>query len=618
MSSNLNIEKIREEIATEVVDYIKECNIKSDKKKKKEAYVIMTFPGSGKTTSAMKAIDEAHYNWIYLAPFHDIIRENLRYSKVKDYDFIHLKGRGQPGVCLAEEYSKYAKMGISIEPFCESRCPLRYDGCPYYETIKRIENSAWSWAGVHSHISTYLQKFLHLSYKEKMMYRHYDVMIIDEFPFQVLFNQVIIQTKDLKELAEVIATMDASPEKDFVLRFLKEIALDISHVKIKSLLKNHRGLDLKRFSDDYNNHLIQLIFNKKLEKPPKNILFSLRLIHKENPEVEKLRWILYEHKSQGWIPAGIYITTSNVDYFRKLELPVVALDATADVEAWNTLLGRECKSKPIDIEYQNIYQMFTKARYPASSWISVEGKKLILSETGIKLCELIKEICNRKKKIVLLCSTKRVRRVIGNYLKKNCKKKNYQFAIYYNLRSRNKYYEDCDTCIVAHEPNIPPLQLEIMKNVIGWDEELLRELMTKSEMRQAIGRIRQNIKITPDGRKRNKIEIYILPGATKDEDKIVKEAVLVRYNDMMHFKEKGKRESMKSKVEELIKSLGRTTVSELYMGLNFGDNRISKSNLEDLLSKIHDDGKISDYRSPIKWVYDEKEAKRTKYKRGNS
>jgi len=264
------------------------------------------------------------------------------------------------------------------------------------------------------------------------------------------------------------------------------------------------------------------------------------------------------------------------------------------------------------MEYKNTYQMKTYARYPTSTWVkSVPGEKLSLSNSGLKLCELIREICKRKKHNVLLCCTKRIRKLITEYLKENYKKSNYRFAMYYNLRSRNEYYEDCDTCIITHEPNIPPLQMDIMQNVIGWDAELLRELMTRSEIKQAIGRIRQNIKFTPYGRKRKQVEVYILPGAMESKQKIIPEAKLVPYAKMYV----GELVSLTEVLEDIIKTIGIVNYKILREGTS---DLCSARVLKGELHKLYNNKKISDYKRKIEWIWDEEEANKTKYKRNKA
>ena len=602
------LEEIREIISNRSVNHIRECDLEQII----QYLVIQSFTGSGKSVSVMKAIDEAGYTWMYFAPFHDIIKENLEYSKLRNYDFIHLKGKDQQGVCFADEYKDYLKMGVSITPFCETRCPYRHNGCPYYETKDLIESFPLSWAGVHAHIPTYLQTFLFSKkYDQRQMYNYYDVIIIDEFPFQCLFNQVIIQRKDIDDLRNVLNYMNDCDEKWFVMTFLEELALSTDHIgirykRLKSLIEHNRGYKLDKFYEAYETNLLTLVSHNVIKVPPKQILFNIKIIYQQNPELEKLKWMINRHAWDGWSRPGIYITTSNIDYFKNLPVPIIALDATADINAWNILLNDKCLHTKIDMEYKNLYQLRSNGRYPVATWINVVDNKKVISKTGIRLCELIAQICKRKKRAVLICSNKRIKKVIEDYLNVFYKKKNYQFAIYYNLRSRNEFYQSCDTCIVSHEANIPPLQLEIMHNVIDWDVDLLNELMTTSEMKQGIGRARQNIAITPDGILRENVEIYILPGAMRDEDKILEEAKLVSYDNMYV----GKLVSVREILMETIKNAKACSLSSLR---DTTSDVCSFNILKSEVRKLYLDGYISDYRSPIRWVWNEEKAKQTKY-----
>ena len=482
--TDLTIGGIRKTIASEALSHIRSCDIYGIRN---EALVIRTFPGSGKTTSVMEILDKSGYTWIYLAPFHDIIKENLLYSKQREYDFVHLKGKDQPGMCLSPEYREYAKRGLSITPFCESRCPYKNDGCPYYEIKREIETFPQCWAGVHAHIPTYLQSYLYDNeYENRKMFNHFDAVIIDEFPFQVLYDQVIVSKRDIDNVRDVLHEMDEDTrEKDFMRSFLDELTLatrkiDIDFLRVNALMKENRGLDLKKFLERYDYRLLKMFEYEKIVEPPKRLLFSIYKIYDENPDFESIRWMIYKNYTGNWNRKGIYLTVPNIKYFAKFNIPVVVLDATANIRVWSALLGEPVDSEhhlDIDIEYKNIYQLRTGARYPTSSWVKRADDKYILQDSGVKLCRLIKNICSKKKKSVLICATKKVGKLIREYLEENYKKKNYKFAVYYNLRSRNDFYEDCDTCILAHEPNIPELQMEILCNIIHWDEGLLRELM---------------------------------------------------------------------------------------------------------------------------------------------
>jgi len=319
--------------------------------------------------------------------------------------------------------------------------------------------------------------------------------------------------------------------------------------------------------------------------------------------------MIYEIKDDAWTDSGIYITTSNVKYFKNLPVPIICLDATADIDAWNTLLNDNCRSETIDMEYKNLFQL-QGGNYPVASWVNKFNKRK-LSSTGERLCELIIEICKRKRKAALICSNKRIKKLISDYLKENYKKKNYKFAIYYSLRGRNSFYEDCDTCIVAHEPNIPPFQLEIMENVIGWDKGLLKSLMTTAEIKQAIGRIRQNILVTPSGRIRENVEIFVFPGGTSSNDKIVKESKIIPYD----FMYSGNLISLGDKLREIIKKAGKPiTKSKLYDV--FSRHKISRNIIDRELKKLWLNKYITSFKGRIEWdVKEEESRKKIEYDR---
>lgn len=606
----LTLDKIRKHISNDCLEHVLDCQMFG----RVTYLVIASFPGSGKTTSILKAIDEAGYTWLYFAPFHDVIMENLEYSKLREYEYIHFMGKNQDGMCLVPDYIELMDNDVNITPFCETRCVLKNSGCPYYETKTKIESYPYCWAGVHSHIPTYLQTFLYqIKYDDERMFKHYDVLIIDEFPFQVLFNQVVVNDDEINKVRDVIHHMPETPEKLFVKDFLDYLILSTQNISIDysglvNLISSNRSLDFSTFLKEYDTTILRLISNKIINKPPENLAFNISLIHEENPDFKKLKWMVLRHKWDGWSKPGVYVTTSNIDYFRNFPIPVIALDATADISAWNTLLNGPCSYEKIDIKYKKTYQLKSSGRYPVSTWIDIENNVKKLSSSGERLCELIMQVCSRKKNAVLVCSNKRIREVIEGYMEKNYNKKNYEFAIYYNLRSRNSYYETCDTCILAHEPNIPPLQLEIMENVIGWDRNLLRDLMTTSEMLQAIGRIRQNILVTPEGRVREDVEIYILPGALEDKDKLIEEAKIVPYRNIYV----GDLKTMRKVLKDMIRKLGKTDLRQLKQ---LTSKICSVSYLKKELINLFKDGHISNFRRNIEWIYDDAKKKEVEYER---
>jgi len=609
MDIETDLQKIRETIANRCVNHIDECHSEN----LVMYLVIGSFPGSGKTSTVMMTIDRVGYTWLYLSPTHFVIKENLEWSKLRDYYFVHLKGKDQDGMCLAPEYIEMLKKGINITPFCETRCPFRRDGCPYYELREQIESYPQSWAGVHAHIPTYLQTFLYQTfYKDTQMFKLYDVLILDEFPMQDLYNQEIVQREDIRYLRKIIKRMPETDEKCFVVDFLSFLLdYDIDYSRLAGLIMTRRNLDLSTFVKEYDTTLLRLIGNKEIAKIPENILYSIMKIYNDNPLVKKLKWMIYEIKEDYWVQKGIYLTTSNTQYFKNIKIPIVCLDATADIKAWNTLLNDNCRYEKIDMEYKNIYQL-SGGNYPVSSWVDTfDNEKL--SSTGERLCDLIIEICKRKENAALVCSNKRIKKLIRSYLKKNYKGKNYKFAIFYSLRGKNEFYENCDTCIVAHEPNIPEFQLDILENVIGWDRKLLKELMTDSEIKQAIGRIRQNILLTPTGRIREKIEIFVFPGGKSEDDKIVEEAEIIPYE----FIYKGDLVSLGDKIKEIIKR-SKSPISKTKLYDVLSTYKISRITVDKELVKLYKNKYITNYKRSISWDFEEEKIReQIRYKRSS-
>lgn len=610
--NDLSVEKIREIISTESLEYIKRCiNDKVD-----HYLIIKSFPGSGKSTSIMKTIDENHLNWIYLSPFHDIITDNLHYSKLRNYEFIHLKGKNREGMCRVPQYRRYAKQGINIDSFCESKCPYRESNCPYYKRKEQVESFPQSWAGVHHHVPSYLQKFLYqIEYNGKLMINWFDVIIIDEFPFQVMYSQINITKNDIDKLRDVLSYMEECDELDFCMIFLDELLYQTENIKLKyqqlcDTIQDSVDLDFKSFKEKYDKKLLSLVSNDTIEKPPKSILWYLMEFYDRSPTVEELEWMIKPHSADDYTSRGIYLTISNVDKFQQLNLPIIALDATANTSAWESLLGGKCKEKHIDIQYSNLYQMRTRAKYPLTSWISVQNRISYLRDTGLRLARLIRKICRNKQRSVLLCSNKRLMRTLRKWLQDNYEGKNYKFAIFYNLRSRNDFYKECDTCIVTHQPNVPPLQLKIMENVIGWNRDILQNLMTRSEVLQAIGRIRQNLK-TVDGEERERIEIFIFPGAVGD-DRILPEAQLITYDQMGYSDEE--KVDFSVYLMSIIRDLESISFETLYEYL-CENGYVSRTLLRKELKQLYMKGYITNWKRNIAWDFEsEQERLKTKFK----
>jgi hypothetical protein len=556
----------------------------------------------------LKTIYESEdgFNWMYFAPYHKVIEENIELSKVIDFQgFIHLESRAK--LCLSTDmYRPLAEQGINIIPFCDNFCTLKDTRCPYYERLRLLREMPTCIAAVHSHIPTLMQTLFYERWHGKALFNYYDVFVIDEFPSSTLYNQASINKYDINYAKDVLELVNINTDESRVLMLLlddldlatKSVA--INYARILNRLETYRGLDFNTFKNSYDEQILNLILRDIIKAPPKDIIYFLIEFWTLRPSVQELRWMIYKSENDQWHKGMIYLTLSNLRYFQTLPVKTIALDGTADIESWRSILGQDCQSISFDLQYKNVYQMIG-ARNPISTVV----KKNELSSSGNKLYDILEAICQHKKNSVIVCASKRLQRILKKKLEKS-DINNVEFATFYNLRSRNSYYENCDTCVVFHEPNIPPFQSNIIKHVLGWDEAFIIKLHREDEIRQAIGRLRQNIPITPRGRKREVREIYIF-GSTGHR-RLVPEAKYMLYADMLGYARGGKKRTFFDSLKKLIKDktpISKTKLSEILS--------LTSQKTTFLLNALASEGVVRVEWGRIIWLRDIKEEEEDKY-----
>lgn len=570
--------------------------------------IFNTFTGSGKTTTVLKTIYEAEdgFNWMYFAPYHKVIEENIELSKVIDFQgFIHLESRAK--LCLStKDYKPLAQQGINITPFCENFCRLKDTRCPYYDNLRKLREIPTCVAAVHAHIPTLMQRLFYEKWQKRALFTYYDIIIIDEFPSSTLYNQIAINKYDISYARDILQmTAIHTDESRILMLVLDELALatqsiGINYNKISAMIDNFRGLKFDDFRSQYDEKILKLIMKGKIRSPPQDIIYFLTEFWSLRPSPQDLKWMIYKGKHDQWHTGKIYLTISNLYYFQKLPVKTIALDGTADLPTWKSILGQESQSISFDIEYKNVYQTIG-ARNPISTIL----KKGDLTPSGQRLFVLLCAICDYKQKKVIVCASKRVQRILTKYFKKKGID-NYEFATYYNLRSRNSYYEECDTCVVFHEPNIPPFQSEIIRNVLGWNEEIIIKVHREDEIRQGIGRNRQNIPTTPRGRKRGIREIFIF--SSTGHKKLVPEAKYMMYEDMLSYAQGGKKRLFFEKLKELIKDNAPISKTGLSKALGFSSQKTTF-----LLNILQNEGVVRVEWGRIHWLRDVEPEEEEKY-----
>jgi hypothetical protein len=562
--------------------------------------------GSGKTWNTIKAIEDRGDTWIYLAPFHTVIDENLKFSTLRNYNYIHLKSRAK--LCLIREYKKIAKQRVDIRPICEYSCPLKDTTCPYYEIKRELFNNPCSWAGVHHHLKNFVGDFFKVFVENQPMWKYYDVMIIDENPINVLFENDVADAESLGVLRGLIREFNLShPHNERILDFLDFLIVNFSGRELlnyEQLLEHFQGINWKTFYDVYQEHLVEELRLDRLQLSdlPKEYIKIFGVMQgKATPET--LPYMFIKKSASPYTIKKYHFMVFNNTSLLQCPIKIIGLDGTANTRIWESITERRSSLLERRYIYKNIYQLKGQglARYPLSSWI----RNRELTHTGIRLCKLIDLICNRRKtgKVLIICT-----KTLQNYLTKQLQSKNIMYCNYYYLRSRNDFYEICDTVILTCEPNIQRFQIDCFSQLSGWDIEVWRQVFTQEEMIQGVGRNREDRNTTISGRQRKPREIYILPHTppTNEESDIKKplypESMEMNYNNMEFFIKTGIIQAVRDKElkDKLLEEMDKE--GSLHESSFRKDNPIFKrGQLKELLKELKKEGVIREYGGQRGW-----------------
>jgi hypothetical protein len=504
----MKLDQIRKTIAKEVIDFIRNPT--------RTCLVLKTFTGSGKTTTTLQAIDSEGMRWIYAAPTHDIIDENIKFSSHRSFDFLHLKSRDK--CCLNNDYKHLAGKGLDISFYCSKCGFFKEKMCEYDENNKNAYSKVPNLAITHAHIQNFLPNFLESNNSNRTIRGQYDVIIVDENPIKCFINETSVDYNAMSYFRECLVRFDMNKVFIKAAELLLEHELDYEKLMRISMSQINFDRENKRFSFRIGEAYI----NDELNEIPVNLIPFL--------------YEIFSRKTANSIKHMIYLYKGkiNLAYFNStalnLGMKIIALDGTADKSVWEHMLNNNnIEIFPIDYQYENAYQL-NDHRYPISSWKKGDV-------TAKNLCALIDKIAEKKRRKVLIVGTKYVHFKASKFLQT----KNHEFATYYNLRSRNSYWKHCDTVILACEPNPPQEKINRCVALSGWNENIWRRIFREEEMLQAIGRLRQNIPKTEDGEEREKLEVYILPwtGVTGYCSYLLKEANVLSKDNLLYMLECG-------------------------------------------------------------------------------
>ena len=501
--------------------------------------------GSGKTWNTIKALEDNGYQWIYLAPFHTVIDENLRFSTLRTYNYLHLKSRGR--VCLVPVYKRLAESSkrIDIRPICESSCPLKDTTCPYYEIKRQLYDEPQSWAGVHHHLRDFIKDFFDIWINRWPMSSYYDVMIIDENPINVLFENEMTDAEELANLRDITLLLGVNHNhvNNFVdlLDYLVVNFHGNRNLNYDETFNLFKAVDFNSFYEKYQEALVEALITNQinLNMVPREYIKTFAVMNKDMTR-EKIPSMVVKKLASPYTRKKYHFMAFNNSSLLACPIKIIGLDGTANIKLWETITGREASVLERKYIYKNIYQLKGQgqARYPLSSWIRYSK----ITSSGKKLCTLIDIICEKKKYKVLVACTK----PLQPYIFANTTAQNIMFCNYYYIRSRNDFYEKCDTLILSCEPNIQEFQLQCFANLSDWDQEMWRQIFTQEEMIQTVGRIREDIDKTIIGREREPREIFIFPYTPPTNNGVdinkalYKESRIYDYTELLSYLKTGK------------------------------------------------------------------------------
>ena len=440
--------------------------------------------------------------WIYCAPFHKNIKENITNSVFRSYDFLHLKSRSK--LCINPDAKILFKMNYDIRGMCE-KCLFK-SVCEYETNLKKAHKNKPNLAITHGHLQTWLPNFLNKNIDGELIGDNYDVLIIDENPIKTFMSVEEVQRQDLFTIYSIAKQAKCDDDLIRFIELIMDRKLDYSEIekidlKQKALIKN-----VKKFG----RKVYDLWKSGSIAKIPKNII----------NQIYKISFYFGTKNIEKMIQSRKYtvkLSYFNPEIISQLHIKkIIALDGTATREVWEKMLGTTPDIMIAGVQYNHAYQL-KDYRYPISSWIGYK-KASGPNHTPDRLCKMIDKISLRKERNTLVVCTKKIQKIIEKKCKikrsKRHKKLGWnriEFANYYNLRGMNDYYKRCDTVVLAHEPNPPQIEIETFTELSAWSEKIWRTVYREEEMQQAVGRIRENLKEYSAGKKRGLVEVFIFP-----------------------------------------------------------------------------------------------------------
>ena len=502
----MDIELAWETIASGTLKYVEEPGTRP--------LIFNTFTGSGKTRNVLEAVDRAGKQWIYVAPYHDTIEENVKFRSGYDFNYTHLLSRSK--VCHIPRYRMLMnEYNIDIRPYCQV-CMKRKNGtCTYYQRKEEMETYRKNLACVHSHMFTDIfTKFL-----PDNQYT-YDVLIIDETPVGSMFENASITIKDLQSLVSSMNMVPMSAHyrapMNQIVSIIRDALMDENADIQHSRFPNGNPEFYSALYHDYSNAVLSLLSqnpNMRM-RIPRFVQVLLNTISTYISDISMLRAAIFKTSYHGETKVNV---NKFIGALPTYPMKIIGLDATATRDTWEFFLGRQVDMVDLKYPVANVVMAYGGPTWQ-NSWLSYHNPHVI-SDRGKWMANVVVEIAKNAEKNVIACRTSKVWRVLRNYIEKGLKNKailkKIDFAKYYYLRGKNEFYKNANDVILLHAPRPPPQQVESMATLTGQDVAFWEDISTKDEMAQAMGRVRfATTEIA--GVPRGDVFVWMLFGPTAD------------------------------------------------------------------------------------------------------
>ena len=509
----VNLDEIRVELKDKLLTYLEDPS--------ERALLVHVDPGVGKTYSTAQSLANlpedimgSNKRIFWAAQRHDMYPEiekhipDLKWilPKIGEDDDFPLSRPEKCGLCIVEENrSKLRQLRnkgwgeIEIEKIC-LRCHIGPKNCEYYRQ--------WS------HLGSFFAPQQHLVTSRIQDNKiKADIIVIDENPASVFDNETIVTQGEIDEMVTLIQN-GRFARKELMIKLLTTLKGTIA--SYRKLTQGHRLIkdwdERFRLLQGINSSQGDIIDDELSSNNEKGLHHLLNEIDKtrfwidwaafiEMAEPEELpkNWLqplfkavkqqkllfdiehnsrIYVKKREGSMVLGLLESKT----FKNQDIPLIFLDATADLSAYRRIFDREFIHYHRQVKLENPVYQLIDGEYPLAS-IMPDNESC--RSARMKLLRFTKAIIEKGEKTLVVSPMPFHNKYLIKYLRNARPGKKYVTGYYRNLRGSNDFM-DCDQIVLIGVANPNTEELHIREQARRVDEDYLSD-KTKKDYQQYPG-----------------------------------------------------------------------------------------------------------------------------------